>query len=177
MFSILPPFFRMKSPMKNILAAGAVSLLLVACNSGPENAMERAIENEAGGDADVEMNADGTMHIETDEGTYNTGNEIPADWPEDVPTYADAIVQYSASVDPVSGKPGSILVMMSTDSIEDVTEFYKNELAAQGWNLEGSMQGGGMTIMGGMKDERQVSVMIAGADGQTSITLAVGEKE
>lgn len=172
----------MKSPTKKLLAAGAVSLLLIACGKSKqqnvmEEIMEDQIEDETGGDADVDMKDDGSMHIESDEGTFDTGTDVPENWPEDVTVYADATVQYSASVNPTTGDAGMVLVMTTTDSVSAVSEFYKDELASAGWNLEGTMQGGGMTIMGGSKDNRQVSVMVSEADGMTSITLATGDKE
>jgi hypothetical protein len=173
----LSPLSMNSSPIRKLVIAGSLTLLLVACKSPQEKIMERAMESDNGGDADVNMNRDGSMHIENDAGTYDTGTSIPKDWPEDVSVYDNATIQYSASVNPKTGKPGSMLVIMTTDSIADLGNFYKGDLAANGWEMEGMIEGGGMTILGGTKDNRQVSVMISGADGQTSVTLAVGEKE
>lgn len=166
----------MKIPRKLLCILGA-TVLLAACDSVQENMMERAIEKETGGDADVDMRGDGSMHIENEEGTFDSGTEVPDDWPSDVTVYGDAEVQYSASVNPTTGEPGSILVMMTTDSAANVAAFYRDDLADQGWEIEGDMRMGEMVIIGGKKDDRVVSVMITEADGGTSITLGVGEEE
>lgn len=151
--------------------------LLAGCESSVENAMERELEEETGGDAEVDLNEDGGMRIESEEGTFTTGNKMPEDWPSDVPVYAGAEVQYTATSNPVTGQAGTVLVLLSTDTQDEVVDFYKGALVGAGWVIEGSMKSGEMVVMGASKGNRQVSVMIAGVEGGTNITLGVAQKE
>ena len=154
-------------------------LLLAACGQkGVENAMERQIEKETAGDADVDVKADGSMEIKTDDGTATIdGGAMPSDWPEDVKTYAGATVTYSASVNEQTGEPGMAVVLMSTDDVATVAAFYKKELAAAGWTMGESMEASGTSILSGTKDDRVVSLMITGAEGQSASTIAIGKEQ
>ena len=139
--------------------------------------MERQIEQETGEDADVKMNADGTMHITTEEGTFDAGTgKMPEDWPEDAPVYSDATVQFSGSTNPATGKPGAAAVLVTSDNAADVVAFYKTELAEQGWTISSTMEAEGTTILGATKGKRAFSLMVGSANGQTSITIGVGEE-
>jgi hypothetical protein len=119
--------------------------------------MEDAIEDAGGGNAEVEM-----------------GGELPDDWPSDVPVYADATMQYSASVDPSTGQPGAMAVLMTDDRAEDVAGFYRDSLADEGWTITASMESGGTTVIGATKDTRVLSLSFASSEGQTTITIGVG---
>ena len=154
-------------------------ILLAACTkAGREAAIENAIEKESGGNADVNINNDGSMHIETSEGTYDAGsNRLPADWPTDVTAYAGATIQYSGSTNPATGKAGAAAVLMTADKPEKVVEFYKADLRAKGWTIATTMQGQGTNILGATKGNRALSIMVAGSpDDQTSITIGVGQQ-
>lgn len=164
------------SKLALLMTAG---LLLAACGQkGVENAMERQIEQDTAGNADVDVKADGSMEIQTDEGTATIGGgAMPSGWPEDVKAYAGATVTYSASMNAQTGEPGMAVVLMSTDDVATVAAYYKKELAAAGWTMGESMEASGTSILSGTKDDRVVSLMITGAEGQTAITIAISEEE
>ncbi len=123
----------------------------------------------------VTTNMDGTVNVTTSEGTATTSHTVPSDWPSDAPIYAGATVQYSASVNPVDGKAGHALVLMTTDSAATVFAYYASELAAQGWKVDSTMNGGTTMITSATKDARTLSLMAAESEGQTAITIAVGD--
>ncbi len=154
--------------------------LLGACNPAEnvaEEMMENAIEEETGGDADVNFGNDGTMRVETDEGTFEAGgNRVPSDWPSDAPVYPGAKVTYSAMMNPQTGEPGAALMLSTEDSEEDVEAFYTAQIATDGWKVEGTMRSGGMTVITAKKEGRVLSLMITAANGQTSITIGLGEE-
>ena len=100
---------------------------------------------------------------------------MPGDWPEDVKAYAGATVTYSASVNAQTGEPGMAVVLMSTDDVATVAAHYNKELAAAGWTMGESMEASGTSILSGTKDDRVVSLMITGAEGQTAITIAISK--
>ncbi len=133
-------------------------------------------ENDPALIADVKIGEDGAMEFTTSEGTLSTGNAVPADWPTDVPAYPGAVVQYSASVNSADGKKGSALILMTLDDVQKVSDYYKDELASQGWASAQVMQAGGTTIMSMTKDDRTLSLAIAGSDGKTNITFGIEGK-
>lgn len=157
----------------------SVFLLLPACSRrSVERAMERQIEQETGGSADVDIQSDGAVKIETEEGTYNAGsNRLIEDWPEDAPIYAGAEVQFSGAANSANGKPGAAAVLITTNPASDVLSFYKAELKAKGWTVTTTMESQGTTIIGATKGARAFSLMIGPSDaGKTSITIGVGEQ-
>lgn len=124
--------------------------------------------------ADVDVDADGSMKIETDEGTMDIGNSsLPADWPEDIGIYPGAKIAYSASVTTTPDKPGMAVVLQTSDSAADVNAYYKDQFESNGWEIVGSMNAGSSITMAAKKDGRVASVMIATADGQTTVTLGI----
>jgi hypothetical protein len=151
------------------------SLFLIAgCSSVTGNVVERAIEKETRGNADVDMDANGAMHVETEDGSFDMGgNTLPADWPTDAPIYAGATIQYAASVNPTTGNPGSAAVLMTTDAPADVAAQYKDALEDAGWTITANGNAMGMMTMAAAKDDRTLSALIAGQAGQTSITIAI----
>lgn len=159
---------------KMTLAVGV--LLLAGCTQQvSEKIMEDAMEKSNGGEAKVDMKADGSMEIETDEGTFTTGDDVPADWPEDAPIYTNAKVSYAATMNPTTGESGNAIVLMTTDSVADVVAFYKEEISNYGWTMGEGMQGGGTEILSATKDDRVLSIIIAGSNGQTAITIGVSQ--
>ncbi len=165
------------SMFRRTLCLPVLFTLLAACGKPvAQQAIENAIEQQTGGQASVSMNGD-AMQVTTSEGTFTAGQTtMPSDWPTDVPAYVGATVQYSASVNPTTGQPGSMVMLMSSDGVAEVAAFYKTQLVLNGWALSGTLESAGTTIMGATKGDRVVSLSIAGTDGQTSITIGVGKQ-
>lgn len=163
---------RSSSLLRTLLSLGLATLLAACGRGGTERAIERAIEEETGENAEVDVRTDGSVKVETEDGTFQTGNTLPADWPTDVPVYAGATVQYSASVTE-TGQPGSAAVLMTTDSAAQVASYYKKALKENGWTVESTIEAQGTTIFSATKDDRVVSFMSASAQGATTITLGV----
>ena len=174
------PFVRLRSPrwpqfpsspMRirstiTILSAASI-LLLSACSRSTESTMEQQID----------LNDDGSMHVETNEGTYDAGsNRLPDDWPTDAPIFAGATVQYSGAANPTTGKAGAAAVLMTTHSPSEVLDFYTAELKKQGWTVTSTMEAQGTTILGATKGSRALSLMVGSVESQTSITIGVGEQ-
>ena len=158
------------------IAIASILLFLAACGRAAQNSMiKNAIEKDTGAPAKVDVQNDGSMHIETKGGTYDAGNSrLPPDWPSDVTVYANATIQYAGSVNPNNGKPGAAAVLITSDVPDTVVAFYKTDLRAKGWTMSTAMEGQGTSILSGTKGDRTVSVMVSGTvQGQTNITLAV----
>lgn len=143
----------------------AVILFLTACSPAPNTTVDTT--------ADIDIDADGSMEVTTDEGTAQTAGEVPSDWPEDVPPYSGATVQYSVSITPGEENSGEALVLMTTDSAADVAAFYNDTLVDNGWDIEGTMQSGPTTIIAAAKDNRKLGVSITETEEQTMISLGI----
>lgn len=158
-----------------LLALFCSFLFLAACNPANKIA-EDAIEKQMGGDADVDIGNNGAMRVTTDEGTMEIGGqEVPANWPSDAPVYPKAEVTYSAMNNAQEGEPEAALILATTDSVAEVKTFYMAQIAANGWTMENEVDAGGMSILAAKKGNRILSVSITGAEGQTAITVGLGE--
>ncbi len=129
---------------------------------------------------DVDVNLDGSMDVETEEGTAKIGTQdMPNNWPEDAPgAYPGSTVSYSASMDPESGKPDMAIVSTTTDAAATVAAHYKTALAEKGWAVGTTMEGAGTSIFSATKDTRTMSLLITGTgQGQTTVTMAIEIEE
>lgn len=83
-------------------ALAVACLALTGCGADDiaDKVTEKAIENAAGEDADVDVDTDsGEIRVETSEGTFSTGRELPDSFPVDaVPLLEGELVQ-AVSVD------------------------------------------------------------------------------
>lgn len=155
--------YPMKSSTKVLLIASIAGFLLVGCNNQQ---------------AAVDMNADGTMEVTTEQGTLTTGTDIPKDWPSDLPTYPGATVQFSGSGMPdAGGKMGWAMVLVTTDTAAKVKAYYVEELPKNGWTIVANLDSQGSIMMGATKGELAMSLTAGTQDGQTAITLGVGTKQ
>ena len=146
---------------QSTLSLLALTALFAGCGSGPQ----------------VTIGTNGAMHVVTSEGTATMGQTVPSDWPSDVPVYGGATVTYSASVNPQTGKPGMAIVLTTTDAMATVATYYKTELASRGWAVQSALESAGNSIFSAVKDNRTVSLLIAGAEGQTTITIGIEKME
>ncbi len=168
----------MRTHSIKLLTLLSFTTILAACGeSATESAIERAME-EDGQDAQVDIQADGSMRVETEDGTAMIGGtSLPNGWPEEIAVYPGSSLSYSASVNPETGEPGMAIVMTTTDDIAMVSAHYKRTMQAAGWAMGDSMEGGGTSILQATKGDLEAALMIAGAAGQTSITIGITEAE
>ncbi len=137
-----------------------------------------ALLSGCGSTTSVKTNVDGSMKVNTSEGTATIGTQsMPADWPEDAPTYPGSTVAYSASTNPETGKPTLAVVLSTKDTMAAAATYYKTELASRGWKVDTAMEAGGTSIFSATKEGRTISLLIASAEGQTTITMAIEKGE
>lgn len=100
-----------------------------------EKAAEKAIENAAGGNAKVDID-DGTVKIETDDGSFHAGGgEIPADWPSDIPLPGSYEVMNVVTSSADGGT--NISFTLSVDmTVAEAAALYEDGLP--GWETEGT---------------------------------------
>lgn len=124
---------------------------------------------------DLNYSPDGSTTYETEEGTVTVGgNTLPSNWPSDAPTYPNASIQYSGTNNPQTGAEGSAVVFLTEDSMQIVVDFYKKELASNGWKVENTATIGGATVLAALKDTRTLGVYISDVgNGQVSVTVGI----
>jgi outer membrane lipoprotein-sorting protein len=161
--------------MTRLLWVALCVLLIVAgCGgSADERAVEKKIEAETGGKADVDISK-GTMEVtgKTDEGEYSmaAGKEtkIPEDFPGDVLIYKP-----SEAVMAVTVPEGNSVTLTTQDDRDKVVAAYKKEMVGQGWSEEGSMTMGSSVMLIYKKDDRTASINVTTTEEATQITLTV----
>ena len=81
---------------------------------------------------------------------------LPANFPEDVPLYPDA-VPFSA----METGGGTTLLSLDTDKpAPKVYEFYKEKLPASGWKIDNELNVGGQRVLTAIKGDRKAVVQI-----------------
>lgn len=99
----------------------------------------------------------------------------PDNWPSDAPKYTNGQVQYSISSnretdanDPVEV---SMVILMTSDTPQIVSDFYKKEFPANGWKIEQITTIPKMTVLSAKKGTLTFRVQIASGDNnQTTVT-------
>jgi hypothetical protein len=143
----------------------------------------KVIEGATGGKVDLKNldTKNGQMTITGKDGTtVSIGqNKLPADFPKDVPQYPGAAVAGSVSgTDKTSGS-GTFVTFTTSDAATKVADFYKKEIAGQGWAIQNTMNSNDTTIFTAEKDTRSLSVSVTpdtSSGGKTTITITVGSK-
>ena len=124
---------------------------------------------------DVDRNLDGSATYSDGDTTVTVGtNKLSDNWPSDAPKYPNAAIQYSGSSNPQTGEEGAAIVFTTSDKVQAVADFYKRELASNGWVIEQTANIGGSTVLSAKKDTRTIGVYIADAGGgQVSVTVSI----
>ena len=107
----------------------------------------------------------------------NAAWTVPSDWPADLPVYPGATIGTSANINPDSTKPGMMLSMDTTDTPQQVSQFYAKTLRERGWTVDGTTDGGKYTAVMCTNADRMATVhATTKSEGGTSILIATGEK-
>ncbi|HAP77369.1 MAG TPA: hypothetical protein DCR14_14965 [Acidimicrobiaceae bacterium] len=173
--------------LRPTLALLAGAGLLVGCSDAKEKAteqvMEEIIEQNGGGNVDVELGDDGEIvGIETDDGTMTIGGgSLPDAWPTDVPSYEGGRIISSQSFD----TNGEVLLMVSyevDDAPAAAADSMKAALEAAGFTIDSSGStedgsGGGFWSVTGTRGNQTLSVAVVGsATDPTMMQLSLSIK-
>jgi hypothetical protein len=124
-----------------------------------------------------EMDPDGKgMHLtatspegKTFQASIGDNVEIPADFPKDVPIFPGSTPMASMS----SPDEGMIVTFKSSDEQQAIFDFYQSSLVEGGWKiLEDSVHTSQFSF-DATKDSRKVSVVVAGTQGDSRVSVIV----
>lgn len=166
---------------------GIAALLVVCacsgCRKAANEAVESAIESQIardGGKADVQIGDDNVslkFQDEKGESTFASGKNValPDDFPQDVPQYSPmTVIMANAQQE----DERFTIQATSTDSLDQVAAFYKQEVPKQGWEEESNTaMGSDMRALTYKKDGRSLQVMVAATDDGTTLTISTGKED
>ena len=168
--------------LRAAVVSGVTVLALAGCGNAveglAEGAVERALENEIGSSADVEVDEDG-FTIDTDEGSISAGSgSVPEDFPADVPL-PDGEVSFSQRLETADGLGWSVVIATSGEA-GSVGQQIRSDLENNGFDVEESTQfsgegGSGGTILAERSDLSVLVVVTADDSGETLATYTVSE--
>jgi hypothetical protein len=159
----------------------AAAVALTGCGNAvddlAEGAVERALENEIGPSADVQIDGD-SFTLDTEEGSITAGaGSVPEDFPADVPL-PDGEVSFAQRLESGDGLTWSVVVTTSGDPTA-VTEQLRADLQSRGFTVEDASQFGGADGAGGTvlaeKADLSVLALVADEGGQTVVTYTVSQ--
>ena len=154
-----------------------VALIAAGCGKAAETVIENAIENqleeEGGGDVNIDLDEDGgVVSIETDEGSMSIGGtEIPDDFRLPLPDYDEVVGVITQTGDFASSM---VTLSFDPDDFDDVAELYEDFFNEEGWELsrtDSSSDGDRMVIIYASKDEISASAIVGHNDGEDLATV------
>lgn len=168
-----------RTPSHVAVAAVVIALILSGCGAAAEKASEKAteqiLEEQIGGNVDIDTGGDGSVEIETDEGSASFGTgDVPEEWPEFLELPDDVEIQSGTTIDSSDGRLVTI-VGITDETPEEVLARYKDLLAEWEISGESTSSGGGSTLTGAQWENGKERVSLAAsdteADGRTFLTL------
>lgn len=166
--------------MRSTVILSAAALALASCGSSDEGTIETA----DGESVDYEVDRDGEdveIRMSGDDGeevVINTGSDSNVDLPGDYTVYPGAEVLSSATMNQSDGQ-GSLVIMQSDASPEDMVTFYRRQAEDAGVEIQMEMTSNGTRMIGGETGAGGTFSFNAspGADGTTTGQLLVGQSD
>jgi hypothetical protein len=105
------------------------------------------------------------------EAEYGKADQLPSDFPDDVPLYANARPLSSMA----SRDHGTVVNLRSADPPAAVYAWYREHYAAQGWEIEQAREDRARSTLVARKGNRVSSIVITSVPGATQALLLVAE--
>ena len=155
-----------------IIIVVVVVLILLGAGSyymyqqSAERAAEKKIEEVTGGKVNIEGDK---VTIETDQGKVTTSkSEVPESFPSDVTVYKGSEVTGSTEAE------GGVTLMLATsDSVKQVSDFYNADLKKNGWKITASSNLEGSSLVTAEKGSKSLLITVApdASSGKTAIAI------
>jgi len=117
-----------------------------------------------------------TVSIPGGNGEVSTSNKLPDNFPDDFPIYKGAKV--TGSIRGTQDNQEGFFVNWETgDSVDDVTNFYKDKFASGPWKSSGTFNSNGTTIytVENTASSKVASLTIGRQDNKTNIAVFLGD--
>lgn len=175
----------MKKPIIMVAVLLAATLVFSGCfltdwatKKASEQITEGIAEQATNGEVDIDY-GEGTVTVETEEGTMSMGqDDIPEDFPSNVPVYADATVVWTSSS---TADQTYWVDLESADEFTAVEAFYEDELPAQGWEVTDktsyTADGQATTIFYANDGVNDLVVTVSSSDNKVMISLNAMAKQ
>lgn len=140
-------------------ASGSLSNSLSdLANRGAERAVEEAIKSEGGTDTNV---------------SFGSNAKLPDNFPSDIPVFTPSSVLTSFSSKEGGKTNYSVTLTTKNTTVETVTNFYKTQLASNGWNITTESDFFLKSLIA-EKGERQLTVSFLDTqDGETGVSIII----
>lgn len=165
------------SRFRNLIVVVVVMLVVAGCAKAAEQVLEEAIEqqieNEGGsGEVDIDLDDDGGVSIETEEGSIQIGgNEIPDDFLLPIPDYEELMGVTTFTGDETGA---SVSLTFDPDDFDEVVELYADFFSDQGWEVGQTDTSSGdqrVVIITGTGDEVSASAILGYTEGDDTANL------
>ncbi len=167
---------------KIIIIALVVLVVLTLIKSfffSPERMAEQIMEKATGDDYDVSIDKDGDYSITGKDGeniNVNSGKntKVPDNWPSSVPIPSGVEIGYAAVIAGEAAETTSTLNYSTDESVENISNLYKEELVANGWTIGSQVTTGDGFMLSATQGEKDfVTVYLSGTDQKTDVTISV----
>lgn len=163
----------MKYILSVVLLGGIVVLGGAGCSRGiTERASERALEQAAGGNADVDVN-NGQVSMNVNGTSWQAGTNVslPNNFPSDVYVIDGTILSAFTN----TGEQAYAVSIQTTASVADVATKYRQQLTDRGWTITATGTYGPMENIVATKDNRKLGVVVTAGDGDANATVTLSE--
>jgi hypothetical protein len=172
--------------IRTLFTAVAASLLMIGCGDeestpDPETPIARSAPGTAskpveGNTIVQKTDPDGkAMHLTATspagkkfQASIGGEVDVPDEFPEDVPIFPGSTPMAS-----LSAPDGFIVTFKSTEEQQVIFDFYKSKLSAGGWEIVENAMGGNQLTIDASKDDRTVSVIVAGRTGDSRVSVII----
>jgi hypothetical protein len=165
--------------MKRAIIFVLLLLVLAGCSlPGQQQAGQAAkkflggvINKSTGGRLNVSDDGE-EVSLQTEEGEMKIKqDDLITDFPTDMPVYPGASVQTSWVA---TEKQGGIMAeFVTTDQLDKIERFYRDQLAENGWYQTNELAQAGSVVFSAEKDERSAWVSLNQNENQVLITILV----
>ncbi len=158
------------------------TFMIAACGSNGDEKLAGTFEDGEGNTASYSVRGEGENSetvIKSDKGEVRiaSGDKAARELPMDIKLYPGAEVQTSMT-GMGEGKSGAMLVFRTDDSVDDVIEFYRNQLKSNNIDVKTEVKAGDMQMIGGERaDGEGVHISATKSpDGGVTATIIAGGK-
>jgi len=122
-----------------------------------------------GSDQKVSFQSGGMTH------TFAEGQgAVPKDFP--LPIYPNATTTGSVSAEgDKEVEHSKFLMLSSSDSVEQVSKFYQDELKVTGWKVDSPQESGNLVNISASRGDYEANVMVSNDGTRTTISLALSK--